>query len=137
MTRRMVIRKVKAEGLAHLSYLVGSGDRAAVVDPRRDCQVYADMAEEEGMNITLILETHRNEDYVTGSRELAALTGAPIFHGDLGFGYGSVVRDGQEFAVGEIRLKALSTPGHTPESMSYVLFDQGSGPEPIGVFTGA
>ncbi len=136
MADPVLVRKIKAEGLAHLSYLVGSGDGAAVVDPRRDCQIYVDLADEAGMDIVLILETHRNEDYVTGSRELAAVTGAPIFHGDLGFGYGAVVREGQEFDVGQVRLRALSTPGHTPESMSFVLFDLSSGPEPVAAFTG-
>lgn len=132
----MLLKKVKAEGLAHLSYLVGSDGKAAVIDPRRDCGIYLDIAEEEELAITHILETHRNEDYVTGSRELASATGAIILHGDMGFGYGRPVREGDEVDLGQAVLRAIATPGHTPESMSYVLYDRSAGPQPIGVFTG-
>jgi hydroxyacylglutathione hydrolase len=132
----LLLKKVKAEGLAHLSYLVGSDGKAAVIDPRRDCGIYLDIAEEEELAITHILETHRNEDYVTGSRELASATGAVILHGDIGFGYGRPVREGDEVDLGQAVLRAIATPGHTPESMSYVLYDRSAGPQPIGVFTG-
>jgi hydroxyacylglutathione hydrolase len=132
----LLLKKVKAEGLAHLSYLVGGTCRAAVIDPRRDCQAYLDIADEADLRITHILETHRNEDYVTGSRELQAVTGARILHGALEFGYGELVREGDQIDLGVVVLKALSTPGHTPESMSYVLYDTTSGPPPVGVFTG-
>jgi hydroxyacylglutathione hydrolase len=131
-----MLRKIKAEGLAHLSYMVGSDGKAAVIDPRRDCDIYLDAAEEQGLRITHILETHRNEDYVTGSRELAAVTGAAVLHGDMDFGYGRLVREGDEIVLGQAVLRALSTPGHTPESMSYVLYDRSAGPQPVGVFTG-
>ncbi len=128
--------KVKAEGLAHLSYIVGSNGKAAVIDPRRDCDIYLDIAQEHGLRITHILETHRNEDYVAGSRELASLTGASILHGDMPFGYGQTIYDGHEVDLGQAVLRALSTPGHTLESMSFVLYDRTSGPQPVGVFTG-
>jgi hydroxyacylglutathione hydrolase len=131
-----MLRKVKAEGLAHLSYMVGSDGRAAVVDPRRDCDVYLDIADEQGLRITHILETHRNEDYITGSRELASMTGAVILHGEMDFGYGEPVREGDEIDLGQAVIGAIATPGHTPESMSYILFDRSAGPQPIGVFTG-
>jgi hydroxyacylglutathione hydrolase len=131
-----MLKKVKAEGLAHLSYIVGSDGKAAVIDPRRDCGIYLDIADEEGLRITHILETHRNEDYVTGSRELSSMTGAIVLHGDLDFGYGQLVREGDEIDLGQAVLKALATPGHTPESMSYVLYDRSAGPQPVGVFTG-
>ncbi len=130
------MKKVKSEGLAHLSYLVGSDGKAAVIDPRRDCQVYLNMAEEEGLRITDILETHRNEDYVTGSRELASMTGASIHHGQLDFEYGQLIREGEEIYLGQAVLRALETPGHTPESMSYAILDRSAGSEVIGVFTG-
>lgn len=132
----MFLRKVKAEGLAHLSYMVGSDGKAAVIDPRRDCGIYLDIADEEGLRITHILETHRNEDYVTGSRELESMTGAAVLHGDMDFGYGRLVREGDVIDLGQAVLKALATPGHTPESMSYVLYDRSAGPQPVGVFTG-
>jgi hydroxyacylglutathione hydrolase len=132
----LLLRKVKSEGLAHLSYLVGSDGKAAVIDPRRDCQIYLDIADEDGLRISHVLETHRNEDYVTGSCELASMTGAPIHHGDLDFGYGRLIREGDEIDLGQALLRAISTPGHTPESMSYALVDRTAGPEVIGVFTG-
>lgn len=132
----MMLKKVKADGLAHLSYMVGSNGKAAVIDPRRDCDIYLNIAQEHGLRITHILETHRNEDYVTGSRELASLTGASILHGDMPFGYGMTVREGDEVDLGQAVLRALRTPGHTLESMSFVLYDRSSGPQPVGVFTG-
>lgn len=88
------------------------------------------------MVITHILETHRNEDYVTGSAELQALTGARILHGDLDFGYGATITDGREIELGSIVLRAISTPGHTPESMCYGIVDREGGLETVGAFTG-
>src|SRR3546814_19096276 len=76
----MFVEKIKSEGLAHLSYLVGAGGQAAVIDPRRDCEIYIEMASEKSCRISHILETHRNEDLVSGAPALAALTGPPVFH---------------------------------------------------------
>src|SRR5690606_30858996 len=91
----------------------------------------------EGVRITRIFETHRNEDYVIGSVELAARTGASIHHGHaLDFGYGEDVREGDCFECGALRLRVLETPGHTPESISLVLTDGNQGDTPVGVFTG-
>ncbi|MBI0583318.1 MAG: MBL fold metallo-hydrolase [Methanomassiliicoccus sp.] len=132
----MLLKKIKAEGLAHLSYLVGSDGKAAVIDPRRDCGIYLDIADEENLRITHILETHRNEDYVTGSRELASLTGAEVLHGPMDIGYGRTVNDGEAVDLGQATLRALWTPGHTPESTSYVLHDRSAGGQAVGVFTG-
>jgi hydroxyacylglutathione hydrolase len=133
----MILEKVKSEGLAHISYFVGSDDEAIVIDPRRDCQVYIDIAQREGMKIKNIFETHRNEDYVIGSLELAHFTGARIYHGPgLDFRYGKTLKDGQEFRFGKVEIAAIHTPGHTDESMSYALTDIDAGEEPIAVFTG-
>lgn len=137
----MLIERFEAPGLAHLSYLVGDGAVAAVIDPRRDCEVYLRTAGAAGQRITLILETHRNEDYVVGSLELAARTGAEIWHADgvpghepLDYQYGRAVDDGQTWRVGRLTLEALHTPGHTPGSMSYLLREPGGAP--WMVFTG-
>ncbi len=120
----MFFKRIKSEGLAHFSYFVGSGKEAVVVDPRRDCQIYVDLAKKEETKIKHIFETHRNEDYVIGSRELSHLTGAKIYHGpDLDFKYGETLQDGQNFHFGNMKLTALHTPGHTDESMSYALVD--------------
>src|SRR5512139_4005640 len=97
----MIFKRVKSEGLAHNSYFICSGSSAVVIDPRRDIQDYLDLALEYGAKIKFILETHRNEDYVIGSLELAGSTGASIYHGPgLNWKYGGVLKDGQEFQVG-------------------------------------
>lgn len=133
----MFLHKVRSEGLAHLSYVAGDGAQAAVIDPRRDCDIYVEIARQEGARITHIFETHRNEDYVIGSTALATRTGAAIYHGrQLDFEYGKPVSDGDQFDLGAARLTALHTPGHTMESMSYALADTGFGDQPVGVFTG-
>lgn len=133
----MKFERIKSEGLAHLSYFIGSENEAIVIDPRRDCQIYVDLARREGMNIKYIFETHRNEDYVIGSLELKELTDAEIYHGHgVEFKYGNYLNEGQKFDFGSMRLAALHTPGHTDESMSYILTDLYTGKEPVMVFTG-
>jgi hydroxyacylglutathione hydrolase len=133
----MIFERIKSEGIAHLSYFLGSGNEAVVIDPRRDCQIYVDLARQNGMNIKYIFETHRNEDYVIGSQQLKTLTGADIYHGiNLDFEYGSALKDKQDFTFGSLKLTVLHTPGHTDESMSYVLSDLNSNEVPVMVFTG-
>ncbi len=133
----MFLEKIKSEGLSHLSYIIGDKGRAAVIDPRRDCGIYLNIAYTNGCRITHIFETHRNEDYVIGSMELAELTGAEVFHGaGLLFAYGRTTSEAEEFEFGDIRLRTLKTPGHTMESISLVLYDEASGMDPLGVFTG-
>jgi len=133
----MIFEKIKSRVVAHLSYFVGSGHEAAVVDPQRDCQVYVDIAKREGMRIKYVFETHRNEDYVIGSRELACLTGAEIYHGPWPeFEYGDRAGDGQEFRVGKLKITALHTPGHTLGCTSYAMTDLATGDDVVMVFTG-
>ncbi|MCW3489404.1 MBL fold metallo-hydrolase [Dethiobacter alkaliphilus] len=132
----MLFSRIESEGLSHYSYLFGTRGEAAVIDPRRDCEEYIEQATAAGMRITHIFETHRNEDYCIGSVELAARTGAQIWHADsqLDYGYGKPVTDGAAWQIGSLRLRAMHTPGHTPGSVSYVLDDkEGS---PWAVFTG-
>lgn len=137
MAGSMFLEKVKSEGLAHISYIVGHGGQAAVIDPRRDCAVYVEIAHQNGARITHIFETHRNEDYVIGSRDLARRTGALIHHGkNLHFAYGQPVAEGDAFELGDIRLTVLETPGHTFESISIALADKSYGNKPVAVFTG-
>lgn len=132
----MLFERIKSQGLAHYSYLIGDQAEAVVIDPRRDCDVYLDLAARAGYRITRILETHRNEDYVIGSCELAARTDAEIWHADaqLDYEYGQAVEAGQTWPVGRYSLKALHTPGHTPGSMSYLLHNPDG--HPWAVFTG-
>ncbi len=132
----MLFERIESEGLAHYSYLVGDGAQAVVIDPRRDCSVYVERAARAGHRITHVLETHRNEDYVVGSVELAARTGAVVWHADeqWDYVYGQAVQDGQTWQVGRLKLEAIHSPGHTPGSMSYLLHDPGG--SPWVVFTG-
>ncbi len=133
----MFIKKIKSEGLAHLSYILGSGKTAAVIDPRRDAEIYVKTAMLEGAAIEYVFETHRNEDYITGSLELAERTGARILHGKaLDFKYGEPVSEGDKFELGSLELSVMETPGHTYESISIVVSDKEAGGNPVGVFTG-
>ncbi len=133
----MLFERIKSAGIAHNSYLIGSGSDAAVIDPRRDCQVYIDQAQQRGLKIKYIFETHRNEDYTIGSIELANITGAEIYHGPgLDWKYGHTLSDRQEFRIGLLKLTAIPTPGHTDESMSYAVVDLASGEATVMVFTG-
>ncbi len=134
----MYFETIRSPGLAHLSYLIGDGEEAFVIDPRRDADIYLEQATEHGMRITRVFETHRNEDYVIGSRELAERTGATIHHGAAApFEYGEPISEGDTFTAGNLRLQALETPGHTDESLSFVLYDTSTADdEAIGVFTG-
>ncbi len=132
----MLFEKIDTAGLAHYSYIIGDQEEAVVIDPRRDIDVYLNKASKQGYQIKYIFETHRNEDYIIGSIDLAKLTGAQIWHADhnLDYQYGEAVQDGQEFTVGRLKLKAINTPGHTLNSFSYVLYDFSE--EPLMVFTG-
>ena len=133
----MIIERIKSEGIAQNSYFVGSGNDAIVIDPRRDCQVYVDLAQQMGLRIKYIFETHRNEDYVIGSVELKSITGAEIYHGPgLEWKYGTTLEDGQVFRIGNLKLISIHTPGHTDESMCYTITDPATGKTPIIVFTG-
>ena len=133
----MFLQRITTEGLAHHSYFLASGGEAIVVDPRRDVDVYLELARQHQVNLRAVLETHRNEDYVVGSCELAARTGARVLHGrGVPFAYGEFVEDGEELAVGSLRLRALATPGHTAESMTYALVDTASGEDAVLAFTG-
>lgn len=135
----MFIEKVKSEGLAHLSWVVGDGIEAAVIDPRRDCVIYVEIAAQNGAGITHIFETHRNEDLVSGAAALSKLTGAPVHHGPNPAGpvrYADTVCEGQTFQFGDLTIKVLETPGHTDDCLSFAVYDRAFGERAVGVFTG-
>jgi len=124
--------------LAHASYLIGDGGEAAVVDPSRDIEMYLDEATAHGLRITWILETHLHADFVSGHRDLAARTGARIGIGakaEAAYPH-EPLTDGDEVRVGDVVLEAVETPGHTPESVSFVVHERADDPEPWGVLTG-
>jgi hydroxyacylglutathione hydrolase len=124
--------------LAQASYMIGSGGVAAVVDPRRDIETYLEEAEREGLRIRHVIETHLHADFVSGHRELAARTGSKIYFGAKAgatFDH-SPVREGDEITFGDVTLRFLETPGHTPESICVLVFDRTRGHGPQSVLTG-
>ncbi len=134
----MFFRKIETKGLAHNSYMIGDGDDIAVIDPMRDVHIYMQEARDVGMRIKYIFETHRNEDFIVGSIELAEKTGATIYisnHEDLAYVYGEKIKDGFELVIGELMLKAIHTPGHTLGHMSYAVYEEDV-KEAFMVFTG-
>ena len=135
----MRIRTIKSEGIAALSYLVSSRNEAMVIDPRRDAAIYKNLADEDGVEITHIFETHRNEDYVIGSLELKMMVPeARIGHSNqTNFKYGDdSIADGETFIIGKMSINCIQTPGHTDDSICYVVADRNVGPNPILAFTG-
>lgn len=134
----MFFKKIETKGIAHFSYMIGDGDYIAVIDPVRDIGIYMDEARKAGKRIKYIFETHRNEDYVSGSMELAEKTGAQIYisgHEDLGHVYGEKIKDGFEVEIASLKLKAIHTPGHTLGHLSFALYEEDK-KEPYMVFTG-
>lgn len=145
----MLFRSFFDEYLAHMSYLVGcqrTGE-AIVIDPARNVEQYIRTAEKEGLKITAATETHIHADFVSGAKELAKQCGATLYlsdEGDENWKYQYIdevnyvlVKEGSTFTVGNVEFKVIHTPGHTPESISFILTDKGGGSiEPMGIFTG-
>lgn len=136
----MIFEQFYLECLSQASYLVGDEKtgRAVVIDPRRDVQQYLDSAREHGLSIGLVLETHFHADFLSGHLEIAKATGAKI-------GYGSIASpkfetklfaDGERYSLGDVTLEIRHTPGHTPESISVVVYEHASDTNPYGVLTG-
>lgn len=142
----MLFERFTDDDLSHHSYAVGcaAAGELAIVDPRRDVDVYLDFAEEQGLEITRVLETHIHADFASGARELAERAGAELLVSghDAGEDYEvafahSDLRHGDEVSFGSVRLRALHTPGHTPEHLSYLLFDDSrSAAEPMLLLSG-
>ncbi len=124
--------------LAHASYLLVSEGEAVVVDPQRDVEIYLDAAAAQGASIRYIFETHLHADFVSGHKELALRTGANIHIGsraNASFHHVGV-EDGFELHVGQMRIRVLETPGHTPESICLIVTDQEKSSSPWAVLTG-
>lgn len=124
--------------LAHASYMLGSDGEAAVVDPQRDIDIYLEAAAANGLTIRHIFETHLHADFVSGHMELARRTGATIYIGErAGAAFPHhPLHDGIEIRFGRVRITALETPGHTPESVCLVVTDEEKTAEPWAVLTG-
>jgi hydroxyacylglutathione hydrolase len=134
----MFFRQFYLGCLAHASYLIGSGGEAAVVDPQRDVDLYLDEARARGLTIRWVLETHLHADFVSGHRELADRAAATIVFGrraGAAFPHRAVA-DGEEIRIGDVSLRILETPGHTPESISILVTDRAVSMVPRMVLTG-
>lgn len=137
----MLLERIYDEDLAQASYFIGcqAKGEAIVVDPRRDIGVYLELARKNGMTITAVTETHIHADYLSGTRELATATGAQMYVSDEGgpdWTYGAAfdaavrMKDGHEIMLGNITVKAVHTPGHTPEHLSFLVTDGAQADEP-------
>lgn len=145
----MFFRSFFDENLAHMSYLIGcqrTGE-AIVVDPARNIEPYLDIARKEGLTITAATETHIHADFLSGARQLAKECGATLYLSDEGdekwkYQYLSdvkhvLLKEGCVIRLGNVEFKVMHTPGHTPESISFILTDTGGGStEPMGIFSG-
>jgi hydroxyacylglutathione hydrolase len=144
----MLLKYFYDEMLAQASYLIGcqKTGEALVIDPARDVESYLEFAVKEGMRITHITETHIHADFVSGVRELAARTDGQIYLSDMGdeawkYGYPEInqailLRDGDTFMVGNIKVEAVATPGHTLEHIAFMITDTAGADEPMGICTG-
>ncbi|WP_338752152.1 MBL fold metallo-hydrolase [Bacillus sp. FJAT-52991] len=145
----MLLRYFYDEKLAHASYLVGcqKTGESVVIDASRDIEQYIEAAKKEGLKLTAAAETHIHADFVAGSREIADRFNAKMYvsdEGDENWKYQNfdnidhqLLKDGDKFKVGNLILEVMHTPGHTPESISFILTDNGGGADrPMGIFTG-
>ncbi|HEY9267646.1 MAG TPA: rhodanese-like domain-containing protein, partial [Mycobacterium sp.] len=136
----MIFNQYYLDCLSHASYLIGdeTTGRAVVVDPQRDVAEYVADAEELGMSIELVIETHFHADFLSGHLELAKATGAKIVYSSVAeTEFESMgVADGQRYSLGEVMLEFRHTPGHTPESLSIVVYEHAGDEVPYGVLTG-
>lgn len=144
----MLLKYFYDETLAQASYLIGCAKtgEALVIDPARDVEPYLRAAQKESLRITHVAETHIHADFASGLRELAARTGATMYISDMGgadwkYAFADQpdvipLRDGDNWRVGNIRVEAIHTPGHTPEHLSFAITDTATADRPIGVFTG-
>ncbi len=140
----MFFQHVYDKTLAQASYFIGcqKAGEAVVIDPKRDVDTYLKIATENKMRITKVAETHIHADFLSGARELAKLTGAELYLSDEGgkdwsYAFPHVgLKDGDVFEVGNLKFEVMHTPGHTPESISFLLTDTPASREPVMVFTG-
>lgn len=136
----MYFQQVTTPGLGCFSYILGCprAGAVAVVDPRRDIEVYLEAGKAHGMRVTHIFETHVHADHVSGARELARATGAKIYiHESAPVGYKvEKVQHDARFLIGNVDIRVLHTPGHTPNSISLLVADRSRSAEPEMILTG-
>ncbi|GIU85559.1 MAG: MBL fold hydrolase [Acidimicrobiia bacterium] len=137
----MFFRQYYLQCLSHASYLIGdeTTGRAVVVDPQRDVTQYLEDAQANGLTIERVIETHFHADFLSGHLELAQRTGAVIAYGEAAEGASFPIEKlahGQRLSLGEVELEIRATPGHTPESISIVVYERAGDEIPYGVLTG-
>ncbi|MBA4850967.1 rhodanese-like domain-containing protein [Emticicia sp. BO119] len=140
----MFFQHIYDKSLAQGSYFIGcqKAGVAMVIDPKRDIDTYLEIARQNNMKITHIAETHIHADFLSGSRELAKVTGASMYLSDEGgkdwqYEFDHVgLKDGNVIYVGNLKFEVIHTPGHTPESISFLLTDTPASSEPVMLFTG-
>lgn len=134
----MIISQFFIPGIAHSSYLVAANSTAAVIDPARDVGRYLGAAEELGVRITHILETHLHADFVSGHCDLADRTGAPVLGPKAArFAFPHTgLSEGDTVRMEEITFRVIETPGHTPEHICYTATDTSRGKTPVALFSG-
>ncbi|MGI9182950.1 MAG: MBL fold metallo-hydrolase [Longimicrobiaceae bacterium] len=144
----MILKRFYDDKLAQASYLIGSSEsgEALIVDANRDVEQYVRAAEAEGLRITHVTETHIHADYLSGSRELAARTGARLYLSAEGgeewrYSFAEeddavLLHDGDSFRVGTARIDVLHTPGHTPEHLIFLVTETTGADRPMGATTG-
>ena len=132
----MYVEQLYTGCLAEAAYYIESNGEAAIIDPLRETEPYLELATKRGAKIKYIFETHFHADFVSGHVDLAQKTKAPIVYGPTANTDYEILeaKDGQVFNIGDVKLKVLHTPGHTPESSCYLLFDENGREEAI--FTG-
>ncbi len=134
----MHFAQIYVPGVAHCSYVIGSGDKCVVVDPARNISPYLDKADSFGMEIVGVLETHLHADFISGHMDLAEETGAKIYAPEIAhcdFPH-TALKEGDEFTIDKLKFQLLETPGHTPDCSVYVVTDLERGQDPVMVFTG-
>ena len=136
----MYFEQITTPGLGCFSYAVGCPEAGVmtVIDPRRDTGVYLRIAEDNGMLITHIFDTHVHADHISGAQQLRAETGADIYiHESAPVNYeAKKIKGGDEFTFGNVFIRVLHTPGHTPDSISLLISDLARSPEPEMILTG-
>jgi hydroxyacylglutathione hydrolase len=144
----MVLKRFYDDKLAQASYLVGcpAASEAIIVDPNRDVEHYVEAAAHEGMRIIAVTETHIHADYLSGSLELAVVTGAQLYLSDEGTAdwkyefaaeaKAKLIKNGDKIQIGAVRIDVIKTPGHTPEHVAFLITDEASSKEPMGIFSG-
>lgn len=122
----MKVEQIYTGCLAQGAYYIRSENEAVVIDPLREVNPYIQRAQSDGVTIKYVLETHFHADFVSGHLDLSAKTGAPIVYGPTASPAfkAYIAKDGEEFRVGKATIKVLHTPGHTMESVTYLLRDE-------------